>query len=152
MAVGIQGPNKKQDTPMGRRLFAMAAPMVGGAIAGPVGAAVGGTLGAKATGANNQDALLSGAMSGASQGISKAGKAPSPIAGQNVNLSQEMVKPELGSQFSRRAFSLSQDPQVAVKEGLNALGQLPQNDPLRQEYAGVLIKADMLGSRNARKY
>lgn len=113
--VEINIPKKREDTSIGRRLFAMAAPIAGGMIGGPAGAMAGNMLASKMNGASSQDALLGGAQQGAD------------------------------SAFSRRVQAKSQDPQMAVSDGLEVLKSLPQDHELRQKYAEPLIRAQMMG-------
>lgn len=112
----IKIPEKRQDSSMGRRLFAMAAPIAGMALGGPAGAAAGSFLANKVSGQTTKDAAL-GAAGGAAQGA-----------------------------FGRRAELKSGDPQVKVQEGLGVLSTLPQDDPLRQSLTAPLVKSQMLGA------
>lgn len=143
MAVKINIPQAQQNTSVGRRLFSMAAPLVGGAVGGPAGAAIGSMLGSKMAGGSTQDALMAGAESAISKGIS--GNKETPISAENMNLSQGLQKPSLGdSAFGRRMSYLGDDPKVGIAEGLNALSQYPPDHPLRKMYAEPLIKAQYL--------
>lgn len=125
MAIEIK--KGQQQTSMGRRLFAMAAPIVGGAFGGPAGAAAGAMIGNKLTGASTEDALMGGIQAGASQGLSKAGSSG----------------PNQGA-MGRALDAKSQDPQVAVKQGLSVLETLPIDDPIRQELGPSFVRAGMM--------
>ena len=150
MSVKIQIPEKRQDTSIGRRLFAMAAPIVGGALGGPAGAMAGSLIGNKLSGASTQDAILGAAQ----QGIGAAGKSEAPQAVAPTASAQvlgqplpQLEKPDLGdSAFGRRLNAVSQNPQVALQEGLNTLSILPQDHPFRKQYTEPLVKASYLAS------
>lgn len=139
MAVAVYQP--KQQTSMGRRLLAMAAPVVGGAFGGVGGAIAGGILGGKLAGGGSREALLQGVEAGASKAM-----APKAKEVEGLDASKNLQKPELGSAFSRRQDAISQSPQVAINEGLSALSMLPKEDPL-QQYAGPLVQAQMLSEK-----
>lgn len=136
MAIEIK--KGQQQTSMGRRLFAMAAPIVGGAFGGPAGAAAGAAIGNKIAGASTEDAIMGGLQTGALQGISKAVTPASSgsIVGRGAGGAQ--------SAFSRALSAKSQDPQVGVAQGLSVLETLPQDDPLRQELGPSFIRAGMM--------
>lgn len=131
----IMMPEKKQDTSIGRRLFSMAAPVVGGMIGGPVGAAAGGMLGSKMSGGSTQDAVLGGIQAGVGQAQSDGADAAQKAMIQSNN------------SLSKRLDALRANPAVAVNDGLEVLKSLPESNPLRQEYAPALIKAQMMSSR-----
>ena len=111
----INIPQANNQGSMGRRLFAMAAPIVGGALGGPAGAAAGALVGGKLGGASTQDAVLNAAQAGINA------KSDTPAA--------------------RRATAAGQNPQVAVSEGLSVLSTLPPEHPMRQELTAPLVKA-----------
>ena len=104
----------KQNQSVGRRLFSMAAPIVGGAVGGPAGAAAGSVLASKMNGASTQDAVMGGVEAGAS------------------------------SQFSRRKEAIAGAPETGISEGISVLEQLPQGHPLKQELGPGLIQASMM--------
>lgn len=145
MSVKVNIPAKSQETSVGRRLFSMAAPLVGSAF-GPVGAVVGNVLGSKAAGASNADTIIGAAKAG----VATAAKEPAAPASNKV-LGEELPqlqKPELGeSAFGRRLSVASQNPQVGLQEGLNALSVLPPDHPMRQQYTEPLVKASYLAGR-----
>jgi hypothetical protein len=114
----------QQQTSIGRRLLGMAAPIVGGAVGGVGGAIAGQVIGGKLSGQSSQAALLGGAEAG-------------------VN-SMGQQKPQETTSITRRNDALSQKPDVAINEGLNALALLPKDDPLRQQYTGPLVQAQMV--------
>jgi hypothetical protein len=137
MAVQIKMPEKRQESSMGRRLFAMGAPVVGGAVGGPAGAALGGILGSKMSGGSTQDSLMAGAQAGVTQGLTKTAAKP-----EGLDMSQKLQMPALGdSAFARRFSAASQNPQVAIQEGLSVLPELPQD--LREQYTEPLVKAQL---------
>lgn len=138
MAIEIK--KGQQQTSMGRRLFAMAAPIVGGALGGPAGAAAGSMIGNKLTGASTEDALMGGIQAGASQAISKATSDPSTTEGGIVGRGAGGYQGAMG----RALDAKSQDPQLAVKQGLSVLETLPIDDPLRKELGPSFIRADMM--------
>ena len=113
----IMMPDKAQESSMGRRLFAMAAPAVGMALGGPAGAAAGSFLGGKVSGKSTQDSLLGAAQEGMGGG---------------------------SNPLERRLSAKSQDPQAGISAGLDALSSLDK--PLRDKYTGVLVQAQMLGN------
>lgn len=121
---------KPQETSIGRRLFGMAAPIVGGALGGPAGAVAGGLVGSKLAGGSTQDAALSGIQSG--------------LGYKGDSGSQGQADP--GNPMSRRADAAAQDPAALANDSLGFLSKLPQDDPLRQEYAAPLMKMKMLSS------
>lgn len=152
MAVEVFSPGKKQESSIGRRLFAMGAPMVGGALGGPVGAAIGGMVGSKVGGASTQDAVMGGVQAGIAQKAAPAASAPAA----GLNQSQKLSMPALGdSAFSRRMSASSQNPKIAIHEGLEALKAMPPE--IQDQYAPDLIKAQMalerpqLGASYARR-
>lgn len=129
----------------------MAAPIVGGMVGGPVGAAAGAMLGNKVGGGSTKDALMAGAMSAGESALAgKFGAKPKPeISTENLNASEGLQKPGLGEgAFGRRMSYLAADPQVAVSEGLNVLGALPQEHPFRKQYTEPLVRTQfMMGGR-----
>lgn len=143
MGVQVAMPQQRDQTSMGRRLFAMAAPVAGFALGGPAGAAAGSLIGSKMAGATTRDAALGAAQTGLQAGAKP--EAPKTEFGEQtksmLNASDRFEKPEVGSAFSRRMGMLEQDPKVAIQEGLNSLTGLPK--PLRDKYTGVLVKAQM---------
>ncbi len=142
MAVQVMMPQKRQETSMGRRLFAMAAPIAGGMIGGPAGAAAGGVIGSKMAGGTGADAALSGAQAGFAQHTSDTKADLAAKSSMGLTASQGLQKPELGaSAFGRRLNASTQNPQVAIDQGLDALTAMPQ--PLREQYTPALIKAKM---------
>lgn len=139
MGVAVTMP-KAQETSIGRRLFAVGAPIVGGAFGGPAGAAAGSVLGSKVGGASNQEALMGGLQSAISRGITKGGA--TSAAPQGLDQSQKLAMPALGdSAFSRRLSASSQSPKIAIKEGLDALTGLPPE--LREMYTPALVQAEL---------
>jgi hypothetical protein len=148
MSVAINIPQKKQDTSMGRRLFSMAAPIVGGALGGPAGAAAGSMLASKMSGGSTEDAVMSGIQGAASQGLSPAAAKPG-VSVENLNASQGLQMPNMGdSAFGRRLSVIgNSNPQVALQEGLNTLSALPTDHPIRQQYTAPLVKASYMAGR-----
>lgn len=143
MGVQVTMPQQKQETSMGRRLFAMAAPVAGFALGGPAGAAAGSLIGSKLAGASTSDSIMNAAQTGAQAAV--APKA-TPTKTEGLDLSTKLQKPELGeSAFSRRFSNLSADPKMQIQEGLNALTMLPPD--LRKQYTGTLVKAQFAGGR-----
>lgn len=130
--MAIEVKKGQMQSSMGRRLFAAAAPLIGGAFGGPAGAAAGQILGSKMGGATAQEAL--------GQGIS--GLAGSAISG---GLSS--------SNPAARALSVKQsDPEAMLNEGLTILGTLPKDDPLKRELAPAFIQAEMVAKAKRRGY
>ena len=125
MAVEVIKP--QQQTSIGRRLIGMAAPIAGAALGGPAGAAIGGLLGSKLSGGSTQDALLS------------AGQAYASTPKGQAQSSGNIVGDGAGGALSRRYGSLSQDPQVAIQEGLNAATLLPPD--IRKQVTPTLVQA-----------
>jgi len=114
----------KPQTSMGRRLFGMAAPLIGGAFGGAGGAAAGSLIGSRVAGASPGDALLNAAQTGIQ--------------------SKE-------SATARRLAQAKQSPQMAIKEGLDAAATMDPNDPLRKTYEETLVRAQMMAD-NKPKY
>lgn len=139
MAIEIK--KGQQQTSMGRRLFSLAAPIVGGAFGGPAGAAAGSVLGSKLNGNSTEDALMNGLQSGVSVGLSKS-KNPQDESSQNSQ--DRIVGRVAGGAASRMLAAKSQDPQIGVAQGLSVLESLPENDPLRQELGPSFIRASMM--------
>ena len=142
--MAIQQMKGQQQTSMGRRLFSMAAPIVGGAFGGPAGAAVGSVLGNKISGASTEDALMGGLQAGVSQGISAAASPAAPATEGIVGRGAGGAP----SAFSRMLDVKSQDPQVAVKQGMSVLESLPPAHPLKQELGPAFVRADMMKPLN----
>jgi hypothetical protein len=152
MSVQIKMPDAPQQ-PIGRRLFGMAAPIVGGIFGGPAGAAVGGVIGAKVAGASTQDALAGGLKNYAGGAITGAA---TPTATQapavpGLDESQKLSMPALGdSAMGRKLDASSQNPAVATQEGLDALPHLEAqgliNNDQRKHYTGVLLQTKNLAS------
>lgn len=117
----------QQQGSIGRRLIGMAAPIAGAALGGPAGAAIGGMIGSKLNGGSTQDALLNAGASYASTPRG-AGPADGSIVGQGA-----------GGAFSRKMGALSQDPQVAIQDGLNAATLLPPD--IRKQVTPTLVQA-----------
>lgn len=149
MAVSeINIPEKKQSGSIGRRLVGAAAPIVGGIFGGPAGAAAGAAIGSKLNGGSNQDALMSGISSAASPGVAGAAPAVAGATGMALDGSKSLQMPQLGdSAIGRRAAIKSQDPQMALAGGLDALSQLPQQHPFRQAYTEPLVRAQMMAKK-----
>ncbi len=149
MAVKVNVPTKQQDTSMGRRLFAMAAPIAGGMMGGPAGAAAGSILGSKMSGGSIQEALQNGLMTGAQQGLTRSPAEKPEISVENLNASQGLQQPGIGdSAFGRRINMKSQDPAMAINEGLGVLSELPPDHPFRKQYTEPLVRAQLkLGGR-----
>src|SRR3989344_3707034 len=146
MAAQIMMPNKQEETSIGRRLIAMAAPIVGGIYGGPAGAAAGGALGTKVRGGTGQDALAGGAQAGIDKYLSdkaekdKKEQEANSESAQTPDLSEKLQRSEFGeSAFARRSAAKSQDPQIAIQDGLNALPHL--SPELRQQYTAPLVRA-----------
>lgn len=137
----IQIQKAQQQTPMARKLLSIAAPVAGGMMGGPVGAALGGLLGGKLGGQTTQDALISGLKSGTDYKSTIKDPNPSTTAGG------EVVGQGAGGAMSRMLDARSQDPQVAIHEGLNYLSTLAPDDPLKQQLAPNLIRASMMNPR-----
>lgn len=147
MSVEIAMPGKQQGS-IGRRLFAMAAPVAGMAIGGPAGAAVGGMIGAKMSGANTQDALFSGAKTGLSAGGEAPEKGATPSGAVDPSLLQESQKLQNPADaFGRRMSAKSQDPQIAIQQGIEAASVLP--DDLKRSALEPLVKAKMMSQGKA---
>lgn len=141
--VDIMMPKPQQETSIGRRLFGMAAPIVGGAVGGMPGALAGGLIGSKMAGASTQDAALSGLQSGLGYKDNGTGTTDLKGAGDTEG---DIVGAGAGGAMGRRLDAASEDPGVTINNGLSILSSLPPDDPLRQEYAGPLIKARMKAS------
>lgn len=133
MGVQIKMPEQKQDSSVGRRLFAMAAPIAGGAIGGPAGAALGGMIGGKIAGASTKDAMLSGAQAG----LGAIGKKPVP----------GVVDTPDPSSMARRMDALTQNPDIAIHQGLEVASSLPPG--MKEQYLEPLVKAQMMLGRRA---
>lgn len=142
MAVNIMIPEKKNETSMGRRLFAMAAPMAGMALGGPAGAAAGAMLGNRIAGGSVSDSVMGGMQAGAGA-MSGAKGVKNPVDNSMLQESQKLQNP--ADQFGRRMGMLSQDPQAVIQEGINAASFLP-ND-LRKDALKPLIQAQMMGRK-----
>lgn len=146
MGVKINMPQTNPQTSIGRRLFSLAAPIVGGAVGGPAGAAAGSLIGSKMAGASTPDALMSAAQAGMSAAPAKDGPA-APMSAESMNL-PTLQKPQVGdSAYGRRFNAVSQNPQMAFNEGLNILSGLPQEHPLRQAYTEPLVRASYLANK-----
>jgi len=153
MAVQIQMPKQREkETSMGRRLFAIAAPIVGGIFGGPVGAAAGGAIGAKVAGAEGSDAIMSGAQAG----LGQMGSAPGvKQATDTLGQSKQLAGPT-ESAYSRRLQLSKENPAVAFNSGLEALPDLEARGLIspdqRKQYTGALVQGQMAlgGRRNAR--
>ena len=152
MGVKINMPQPQQESSMGRRLFGMAAPIVGGLVGGPAGAAAGAALGSKVNGGSTQDALLSGAQAGVSAKV-----APQAPTMQGLDASKNLSMPKLGdSAMGRKLDASSQNPMVAAREGLDALPHLEAqgliNNDQRKDLTGTLIKLDGLAAAKKRYF
>lgn len=151
MSVKVGVPDKPQNNSIGRRLFGIAAPIIGGIYGGPAGAAAGSALAAKVNGESTQGALASGLKTGISEGMSGGGKgAGGGESTSKLDFGPGLKMPELGeSAMGRRASMMSQNPQVAISEGLNSLSTLPQDHPFRKQYTEPLVRAQYMASRRA---
>ena len=139
MGVQIQMPQGGQQTSMGRRLLAMAAPIAGGALGGPAGAALGGVIGSKVSGGSTQDALSAGLKSGIMYAATPAKK--DELVG-TLNTSPE-VQNAIDSPFSRKTEMLGQNPVKSINDGLDVVAQLPIDHPIRQQLTPAFIMAKM---------
>jgi hypothetical protein len=141
---------KKPEQPMARRLFGMAAPIVGSIYGGPAGAAAGSMLGNSVMGGSAEDSVMKGVQAYGGAVATGGGQAPAagaPAADPMADM-PKLEQPQLGdSAFGRRHAAISQDPQVALQEGLNTLSVLPKDHPMRKQYTEPLVRASYLAGR-----
>jgi hypothetical protein len=136
--MGIEIKKGNQQSSMGRRLFAMAAPVVGGAIGGPAGAAMGSMLGSKMSGASTEDAVMGGVKAGMAQGVAGGAETATKTgAGLPGMPSPNEAMPTV---FGRRMAMKAEDPAAAIQGGMSVLESLPPGHPLKQELAPVLLQ------------
>ena len=88
---------------------------------------------------------MGGLKAGAAEGLSSAvaPKAAPAVEGEIVGRGAGGAE----SAFGRRLDLKSQEPAVAINEGLSVLGSLHPEDPLKHQLAPILIRAQMMGSK-----
>lgn len=155
MPVPVNMNVKKPETSMGRRLFAQGAQVIGGMYGGPAGAAAGGAIGGRIAGNDGSQSSGGGGMEGMMGGLMGGmggGQAAPPPEPLQTGGSMPLPASNPDNSFTRRLASKTQDPQIGIQEGLNALTALPPD--LRQQYTAPLVKAQMSmgGGRAGRNY
>lgn len=146
--------------PAGRRLLGIAAPIAGTALGGPAGGAIGGIIGGKLANPGQQDTLstLGSGMSGAAAGGGESGMAGVKTAlGFGAKAKAATAAPGAsapavsapGTPANRRLEVASQNPDVVLQGGLDALTELGLPQQAREHYTDGIVRARMAlrGSR-----
>lgn len=140
----IVTPEAPKQQSIGRRLFSIAAPIVGGIYGGPAGAAAGSALASKVNGSTTQGALMSGLQTGVSEKLNAKPEAvaeQAPIVPTPEQMPSRAEPMMAQNAFGRRLGAASQNPQVGINEGLNVLASLPKEHPLRKDLTAPLVQA-----------
>lgn len=140
MAQNVQVTPVQKRAGMGEKMIGMAAPIVGGMIAGPIGAMAGSAIGGQISGEGGMD--LSPAVGMATGGLTGGGSPAAPAAAAPA-MAPAAVSGMPGNPVDRRMQILKDQESMT-----NALAQVQQNPELNKKFGPALST----GLKNSQSY